>query len=572
MKKLAIISCFLVAPFFVQAQEEETGNGLIEQQLENMAAAQESETEDDYWLQQLERYKKYKVNVNRVGADELRELMLLTELQVQSLIRYRTLFGHFIDLYELQAVPGWDVYTLQRISPYITVNSNDGMISRLRERWKGGDHSFLYRQARVPEKAMGFKQPLQPGANYYPGSTDKMLFRYKYTYRNLLQWGILGDKDAGEPFFRGRQKLGFDFYSFHFFARQLGAIKVIAIGDYSVSLGQGLIQWQSLAFTKSADVMAIKRQSPVLTPYNSSGEYNFHRGGGITLVKNNCEATLFASSRQVDGRIVSDSLYPGGVISSLPTGGYHRTPSENDNRNSLNQLSAGSNIQYGAGNWHAGINVMYHQFSRPLKKAEEPYHLFALSGNSLFNTSVDYSYTWRNLHVFGEAAADRHFNKAFLNGVLISLDERADASILFRKIDREYQSLNGNAFTESGSPVNETGLYTGITLRPAKQLSIAGYADVYRFPWLKFRGDAPSAGRDFLVQLTWKPDKKTELYTRYKQDAKQISQAGGSGHMPVVEMSTRKSMRLQASMQVSSKVRFRSRVEVLWYTKHRRQR
>jgi len=47
-------------------------------------------------------------------------------------------------------------------------------------------------------------------------------------------------------------------------------------------MGQGLIQWQSLAFKKSVDVTGIKRQSAVLCPYNSAGEFYFHRGAGIT--------------------------------------------------------------------------------------------------------------------------------------------------------------------------------------------------------------------------------------------------------------------------------------------------
>lgn len=50
--------------------------------------------------------------------------------------------------------------------------------------------------------------------------------------------------------FKGRQKAGFDFYSVHLFARRLGIIQSLAIGDFTVNLGQGLIQWQSLAFKK----------------------------------------------------------------------------------------------------------------------------------------------------------------------------------------------------------------------------------------------------------------------------------------------------------------------------------
>jgi len=99
----------------------------------------------------------------------------------------------------------------------------------------------------------------------YPGSPQKVFIRYKYQYKNLLQYGVVGEKDAGEQFFKGSQKQGFDFYSVHFFVKNIGVIKSLALGDYTVSLGQGLTQWQSLAFKKSADVLSVKRQSPVRT-------------------------------------------------------------------------------------------------------------------------------------------------------------------------------------------------------------------------------------------------------------------------------------------------------------------
>src|SRR5207253_8478418 len=123
---------------------------------------------------------------------------------------------------------------------------------------------------------------------------------YKYNYKNILQYGITGEKDPGEQFFRGNQKAGFDFYSFHFYASKLGMIRSLVIGDFTVNLGQGLVQWQGLAFKKSADVLNIKRQSDVLRPYNSAGEIAFNRGAGVTIQHRFLEATAFVSYRKID--------------------------------------------------------------------------------------------------------------------------------------------------------------------------------------------------------------------------------------------------------------------------------
>src|SRR5258705_13986357 len=132
-----------------------------------------------------------------------------------------------------------------------------------------------------------------------------------------MQFGTVGDKDAGEQFIKGAQKKGFDFYSLHVFARSIGSIQALAIGDFTVNMGQGLIQWQSLAFKKSADVMGIKRQSSVLRPYNSSGEFYFHRGAGVTVQQKNIEATAFASLRKISANFVADTLSHEDFISSF---------------------------------------------------------------------------------------------------------------------------------------------------------------------------------------------------------------------------------------------------------------
>ena len=119
--------------------------------------------------------------------------------------------------------------------------------------------------------------------------------------------------------------------------------------------------------------------------------------------------------------------------------------------------------------------------------------------------SIDYSYTYKNLHVFGEAAVDKNFNKAFLNGLLLSVDPRVDVSLVYRNIAKDYQAINGNAFTESTSPSNEKGLYAGITIRPTPAWRLDAYADIYKFPWLKYLVDAPSSGRDFLSAIDLYP-------------------------------------------------------------------
>lgn len=560
-----MIIFILVQWLFIQLKAQETPE-VTEQKLENLTESDQAETEDDSYLQELDQFRKNPVNLNVADDNELKELRILTDLQISNLISYRKLFGKFVSMYELQAVPTWDISTIKKLLPFITIATPVSFSQSISDRLKGGTNSVLIRYSQIMERSAGFDKST-PGIKYL-GSPQKLFIRYRYTYRNLLQYGLVGDKDAGEQFFKGAQKQGFDFYSFHFFARKIGIIQSLALGDFTVNMGQGLIQWQGQAFGKSADVMSVKRQSTILRPYNSAGEYNFHRGVGITIRKKNIEATAFASLRKISANFVADTVNNEDFFSSFLTSGYNRTTSEIEDRNNLTQTAFGGNVTYRTDNWHIGINGIYYHFSTPIQKRPEPYNLYAISGSNWNNMSVDYSYTYRNFHFFGEAAIDKNFNKAMLNGLLISADRRVDLTVVQRSISPGFQSINGNAFTENTYPTNENGLYAGISIRPNSFWRIDAYGDLYRFPWLKYLVDAPSYGKDFLAQVTFIPNKLVELYSRFRGESKQSNQADNTTATNYIVFLPRQSWRTQISYKINPSIILRTRIELLWYNKN----
>ncbi len=539
---------------------------VTEQQLEAATEnSEDNETEDDSFLQSLQQYLASPINLNTADETVLKELDLLKPMQIQNIIAYRNLLGKFINLYELQAVPGIDIATIERIRPYITVSQQADFIGAFSERLGGGVHTVIGRVTQVLEKSRGYKLDSSTANNFYPGSPQRLFLRYKYQYKNLLQYGIVAEKDAGEEFFKGSQKKGFDYYSAHLFARNTGIIKSLAIGDFTVNMGQGLTQWQSLAFKKSSDVINIKRQLPVLRPYNSAGEINFHRGLGITIAKNNIEATAFISYRKLDGNFVPDTLGNEDFISSLQTSGLHRTKNEVEDKGIQRQLAYGGNIAFNKTRFHIGANVVQYRFKLPITKADDPYNLYALSGKSMGNQSIDYSCTYRNFHFFGEAAVDNKMNKAFVNGLMISMDVNVDMSLLYRNIDEKYQSLYTNAFTESTFPNNEKGIYAGISIRPAAEWRLDAYADFYKFPWLKYLVDAPAVGVDYLAQLTYKPNKQLEMYARYRTESKSKNyNPDGNITAPVIPK-PRQNFRGHVNYKINPAVTFRSRIELVWF-------
>lgn len=543
-----------------------------EQQLENITENNaDNETEDDSYLLALAAYQKNPLNINSVTETQLRSLNLITPLQIQNLIAYRKTLGDLLSMYELQSVPGWDISTIQKVRIYFTVNKNTDLISSLGSRLKAGDHTLLVRVTQTLEKSAGYYKDPALVKNYYPGSPQKLFLRYRYNYKNNLQYGVLGEKDAGEQFFKGAQKQGFDFYSAHFFVKDIGIIKAIALGDYTVNMGQGLTQWMSLAYKKGPDVLAVKRQADVLRPYNSSGEINFHRGAGITFGRKHWEASLFGSYRHVDANFAEGDTAQTAddQITSLQTSGYHRTASEVADKGIQRQLAFGGNFAYNINNIHVGINAIQYRFKIPLQKPPEPYNLYALSGKSFGNYSTDYSYTYKNFHFFGEAAISDKKYPAFITGLLLSAASNADISLVYRNISKGYQSLYTNAFTESTAPNNEKGLFSGISIRPTDAWRLDAYADFYKFPWLRFRVNAPASGTDYLIQLTYKPNRVFEIYTRYKSEKKSVNFNSDNAALSPVVSQPKKNWRTQFSYKITSAFTFRSRAEVLWFDSKR---
>ena len=148
------------------------------------------------------------------------------------------------------------------------------------------------------------------------------------------------------------------------------------------------------------------------------------------------------------------------------------------------------------------------------------------------------------------------------------MDKKFDLCFLHRSIGSNYQSLYGNAFTESTTVSNENGLYAGFSFRPTNNWLLNGYADHYKFPWLKYLVDANSRGREYLLQLIYSPSKNMEITARYRDEVKLANGPEGrspnySGLVPV----QRKGWRLHYSLKVNPSVTVRNRVEILSYTK-----
>lgn len=542
------------------AQEEELP-AVLQQSVENEAAATNSTTEDDEQWQQLNDIRRHPISVNHADQATWAALGLLTPVQIDALLKYRQLLGDLLSIYELQAVPGFDQATIRKILPFIQLDDGLKTQYRFTELFTRGQHTLLTRYSRVLELSKGYRHT-DSTLPAYSGSPYKLFIRYRYNFSRHASYGVLMKKDAGESLFKGYQRQGFDFYSAHLFLTDIHpAVQFLALGDFVVNMGQGLIQWHSHAAGKGAGAMMVKKEGDILRPYSSSGEYYFFRGAGITLKRKQYQLTVFGSLRKLDGSVsaadtAADELQATAIISS----GYHRTATEAAKRGSLQQLSTGAALRY-MGRWQFGINGIMHQLQPGLYKPVALYNQFDFRGDKLLNVSLDYAGTLRNTHLFGEVARDLNGRMALLQGLIISVAPSADMTVVYRNYDRAYQSLYSKGFGESYKTMNEQGCYIGISTRIANRWTAESYIDFFRFPWLKYGINNPSDGKDWLLQINYAPSKKSVYSLRAGFKTNGVNILVPENPIKVPATAELLHVRLQALIQYSKQLQFTGRME-----------
>lgn len=485
-----------------QTSDSTRSSTIEERALEDALQQEDSRMNDDEWQQKIESLKKNKINLNTCDAIALRQLPLLNEIQIHNFLQYRSTVGSFISIYELQAVPYWDLNTIKKILPFVDLQTKITINNKYRQ-------TLLLRTGWSNNNAIDSTIP----STYWQGNAQRAMIRYTYQQQKW-QAGFVAEKDAGEPF---KGTLGFDHTSFHAMINKLGPFEKIIVGDYTINAGQGLMQWQNFALGKGAEVMNIERTGLTLRPYNSSGEFFYYSGIAAQWHSHFFTVTAYASQRKLTVTPYTDTLTGKTFFTSINTSGYHRTASELARRNNNTLQSSGAIVQYENNQFSIGIQAVSHGWSMLYQPREEPYQLPLTGGKHMMNGSIFYNYTWRNYHLFGEAAVDKEFNHAVLQGALISIDKAVDVSLLYRNIRPGYQAIFTNAFIASTNAQNENGLYFGVQIKPRSTIRISTYVDIISYPWLRYQIDAPSNASDYFIQLEYKPKRNIEWVMRFKK-------------------------------------------------------
>ncbi|WP_316796225.1 helix-hairpin-helix domain-containing protein [Pedobacter agri] len=339
MRFRLITFAFVVMGFIANAQvakQEIDVRDILESVAENLP--------DDYDMTELidvlTRYRKHPINLNKTSPEELKTLVFLSPLQISNFFSYIKENGNFADVLELQSIDGFDVNTVQSLLPFVTLKATTEYEKlTFRNMINLGENDLVMRFAQTLQKQKGFTD--LPG-NRYLGSPERFQTRYRYHYGTIVSAAITLDKDAGEKFI-GKP---FDFYSGNIALFKLGRIKKLVVGDYTLQFGQGLTMWSGFAFGKGPDVTSVAKKDLGLRPYTSANEYSFLRGASATInLYKNIDLTPFVSFRNLDASQNVD--FDGNLVqATINQSGYHRTPTDIANKNSLSQQIYGAVFQY----------------------------------------------------------------------------------------------------------------------------------------------------------------------------------------------------------------------------------
>lgn len=511
---------------------------------------------------QLETMADHKLDLNNSDEKQFSRLHFLSQTECQSLVRHRIVYGNFLSIYELQCVEGLSSASLFYLIYFVEVKNRHTDHKGFFPALKNGKHQLSILYENEFEARKGYDQSIASSeSGFYSGTPFRYAIRYRFTTANYLSLGYSGEKDPGET-----MHSGFDFQSAHLFYKPAkGRVTAWVVGDYLLGFGQGLTFGSGTGPGKSAYITQLSRYSPEIRPYRSLGEQDFLRGAAFSFKQGKASLTSFVSRHKLSSSLDDET----DLVSSIQSSGLHRTKNELEQRHNLTEFIAGMHftLQYKFVQW--GLTATVQEYDRRFLRKTEPYQLFRQTDQNLKKTGIDFQAQYWNLLSAGEITFASNGALSGLLWLLVPLDEKLDLALLYRNYDPAQNTRFVNAFSESGTAQNEQGLYTGIQYKVSRKFTVNTYLDMFRSGWLRYRVDAPSAGRELLCDGQYAFHKNTLLLLRFRNEQKMINQQLiQTTYIPVV--STQKtSVRLQIQYPLTKDLSGKSRVELVWYRENR---
>ena len=482
--KWIIITVMLMFVLGVRAQEKDVHSW--EKYLSAVMTAEDMDSEEwqlNYDL--LCELEQHPININKATREDLEQLPFLSAQQVEALMEYKYRYGGMKSLAELM------------------------MIREIEPQMRKLLGCFIYAGEESKSKIRTKHELIACYKVDY-----RHWFRYQMEQGDKLKLGLVASQDADEPFFSGKNKLGYDYYSPYLQLKKLGRLETLVLGNFRVSMGMGMVMNNSFSLGKIATLQNLGRNANGLRAH-SSRSLGFLQGAGATInLGRGIKTTAFVSYTPMDATLNSD-----GSARTIITTGYHRTETELAKKNNLHALKTGGTIKYNGGRVHLALNALYAHLDRKLSPSKtQLYNYFKPEGADFVNASVDYGYRGRRFTLNGETAIDGNGHIATINTISLTTNSGLNLMALQRFYSYQYSSLDAQSYSDCGRVQNESGVYIGLSWQLSPKWQLAAYADYAYHPWALYRKTSSSYSLDNLMQCSFTSN-HWKLMARYRLKA-----------------------------------------------------
>ena len=511
------------------------------------------ETDEDTWTEAyaiLSSLSLSPKNINEASYEDLCEIPYLREEDALAVLNYLSLYGDMKTIAELQLIPSVDTprrMILQAL--FYAAPSKD----RLRRIFGDSLSAQIYDSLKRNKRRMPWyrkapsRHSLTLSANIptyrRKGYTDGTYHGFpishtmQYAFRSSRTEGkFTASNDAGEEFFSGSNRKGWDLYSGYVKIKRLGIVKDVIVGHYQVSTGMGIIINNTWRLSRSSLLATPPRVKTTLRGHGSRQSTNYLQGIAATLAipvnKAGAEISItpYISYQPIDATMTSR-----GTIQTILTTGYHRTDSEISRRSSSMQSVAGLSIAYNSPPWYFSLNYVSTAFQDSLTpKKTSLYKYYSPTGKRFSSASLSYSLRNGKWNIAGETAISQQGHRkqsergsptaATANSIRYAFSNLWEAFLLQRYYSYSFTAPLAKSFGDMSNSQNESGVYVGVKTTSISHLTLSGYIDAAYHPWARYRYNTPSRSFDTYILASYERGEFSGMLRyRYREQMKTYS-------------------------------------------------
>lgn len=448
------------------------------------------------------------LDLNRAGYAQLADLLVLSEVQIESLLWYIENYGELKSLYELYHVPSFDSLTIKLIKPFVLINiAGIGKRQVLAESNLKWYRVLKKRLGYMPIDEISFKK--NPDSRYI--STPDYLLTKNYLTVGNTSIGLIFEKDPGEAIFTKGNGLSPEFCSF-FLKTSLGnRVENLIVGDFNARFSQGLVLWNGLNFSSnSINPTDKKKRESRFTPYMSANENSSIRGVAVTLVFGNLKYSVATGVKNGDAKSDSLNFY------TIYETGLHNTPTTIRNKNKFKETLIINNLSLTGKNFTVGLT---HQSTyQPLNDCRNlaTYNESQRIKHWSTNISSNFGLNLNGLLFYGELAIDSKLIPATILGILDQRDYDNVYGVNIRSYSNNYNSPHSNALSRGSYPNSESGIALNYRHITSSKWKISSMLDFTLFHKERYRAYKSSVAIVSKIEIETPADAKFNIVNSYQ--------------------------------------------------------